>query len=116
VTVKPRLVDTLTLFKEALTVTLCAAVTVAVVAMNVALLWPAAKLRLAGTVKAALLLLSEAVPATRAALFNATVQVLEALLLRVEGEQDIEEICAAAIPVRVNVLEEPLSEAVKVAV
>ena len=64
--------------------------TVPVVAANVALLCAAPTVTLAGTVKAALLLLKDTVVAPEAALFNETVQVLEALLPRVDGAQDTE--------------------------
>ena len=84
-------------------VTFCAVDTVPVVAAKVALLWPIATVTLVGTVKAALLLFKVTVLATRAALFNATVQVLDALLLNVEGEQVNVEICPAALAESVNV-------------
>ena len=57
------------------------------VAVKVALLWPVATVTLAGTVSNPLLLASETLAALVAALFNVTVQVLEALLPRVEGAQ-----------------------------
>jgi hypothetical protein len=91
-------------------------VTAAVVAEKVALVWPAETVTLAGTVKAAALLISVTVLATRAALFKVTVQVLDALLLSVEGEQDKEEICAGAVPLSVKVLETPPRDAVTTAV
>jgi hypothetical protein len=58
---------------------------------------------LAGTVNAALLLPKVTIAALVAALFNETVQVLEALLLNDEGEHDTEESCAGAFPVSVKV-------------
>jgi hypothetical protein len=61
------------------------------VAVKVALLWPNATVTLAGTVSNPLLLASETVAALRAALFKVTVQVLDALLPRVEGAQASEE-------------------------
>ena len=61
--------------------------TVPEVAENVALLWPVETVTLAGTVSNPLLLASETVAALVAAMFNATVQVLDALLPRVEGAQ-----------------------------
>jgi hypothetical protein len=60
-------------------------------AVKVALLWPSATVTLAGTVSNPLLLASETVAALRAALFNATVQVLDELLPSVEGAQATEE-------------------------
>jgi hypothetical protein len=59
--------------------------------VKVALLWPNATVTLAGTVSNPLLLASETVAALRAALFKVTVQVLDALLPRVEGAQASEE-------------------------
>jgi len=53
----------------------------------VALLWPDATVTLAGTVSNPLLLASDTVKALAAAVFNVTVQVLNALLARVEGAQ-----------------------------
>jgi hypothetical protein len=78
-------------------------------------LCPTEIVALAGTVNAALLLLSAIVPAARAALFSAIVQVLEALLLTVAGEHDSEEICAGAIALSVKVLDTPLRAAVRMA-
>jgi hypothetical protein len=57
------------------------------VAVKVALLWFDATVTLAGTVSNPLLLASDTVAALVTALFNVTVQVLDALLPRVEGEQ-----------------------------
>jgi hypothetical protein len=64
--------------------------------VKVALLWPGATVTLAGTVSNPLLLASETVAALVAALFNATVQLLDALLLTAAGVQDSEESCAGA--------------------
>ena len=61
-------------------------------ALKVALLWPSATVTLAGTVSNPLLLESETAAALRAALFKVTVQVLDALLPKVEGAQANEEI------------------------
>jgi hypothetical protein len=61
------------------------------VAVKVALLWPNATVTLAGTVSDPLLLASDTVAALRAALFNVTVHVLDALLPRVEGAQATDE-------------------------
>ena len=60
-------------------------------------------LTLPGTVTFALLLASETVAALMAALFNVTVQVLDALLPRVEGAQASEESCAGATALKVKV-------------
>ena len=62
-------------------------VTVPEVAGKVAVLWPVATVMLEGTVSKPLLLVSETFAALVAALFNVTVQVLDALLPRVEGAQ-----------------------------
>jgi len=51
-----------------------------------------------------------------AGLFNDTVQVLVALLLKVDGEHDTDEICAGAEPVRVKVCAPPFEDAVSSAV
>jgi hypothetical protein len=64
--------------------------TVPEVAVKVALLWPDATVTLAGTVSNPLLLASETVAALLAALFKVTVQVLDALLPKVEGAQAID--------------------------
>ena len=66
------------------------------------LLWPEATVTLAGTVSNPLLLVSETVAALVAALFNVTVQVLEALLPRVAGEQVKDVSCAGAATLRVK--------------
>jgi hypothetical protein len=55
--------------------------------MKVALLWPDATVTLGGTVSNALLLVRDTVAALVAAWFNVTVQLLDALLPRVEGAQ-----------------------------
>jgi hypothetical protein len=84
--------------------------------VKVALLWPAATLTLAGTVNVPLLLLKETVVVPLAAWFNDTVQVLDALLARADGEQDTEESCAGAFALRVKVCEAPFRDAVTNAV
>jgi hypothetical protein len=103
-------------FKDAVTVTFCALVTVAVFAANVALLCVAPTVTLAGTVSDPLLLLSVTPTPLPADLFNVTVQVLDALLPRLDGEHDTDESCAGALPVRVNVCDPPFKEAVSSAV
>ena len=72
------------------------------VAAKVAVFWLAETITLAGMVKAGLLLFKETVELLMAALFNVTVQVLDALLPSDVGEQDTEVSCAGALPVRVN--------------
>jgi hypothetical protein len=72
----------------------------------------AATVTLTGMVSAVLLLFKAMVELTSAALFNITVQVLEALLPSARGAQDNEESIAGAAALRVKVCEAPLSEAV----
>lgn len=86
------------------------------VAVKVALLWPNATVTLAGTVSNPLLLASATLAVLRAALFNVTVQVLDALLPRVDGMQASEPICAGAAALSVKVWERPLSVPIKTAV
>ena len=102
--------------REAVTVTFWTLETVAVVAAKVAVLWLAATVTLAGMAKAPLLLLKETVALPMAALFRDTVQVLDALLPSVEGEQSIEESCAGALAARVKVWEAPFRAAARIAV
>ena len=96
--------------------TFCAVVTVAVDAVNVALLWEATTVTLAGTVSDPLLLLKVTPTALAVVLFNVTVQVLDALLPKLEGEQETDVSCAGAFAVRVNVCDPPFREAVSKAV
>jgi hypothetical protein len=84
----------------AVTVAFWLMLTVPEVAAKVALLWPSATVTLAGTVSNALA--SDTVAALVAALFNVTVQVLDALLPRLDGAQASEESWAGAT--RFNVL------------
>ena len=77
--------------RVAVTVALWLLLTLPEVAVKVALLWPDAIVTLAGTVSNPLLLASETVAALLAALFKVTVQVLDALLPRLEGAQAIDE-------------------------
>jgi hypothetical protein len=58
------------------------------------------------------LLVSETVAALVAALFNVTVQVLDALLPKAEGAQANEVSCAGALALSVKVWEAPLRVAV----
>jgi len=76
--------------RVAATTALWVLVTAPEVAAKVALLWPSATVTLAGTVSNPLLLASESVAALRAALFNVTVQVVDALPPKVEGAQAID--------------------------
>ena len=103
-------------FKDAVTVTVWALATVPVVAAKVALLWLAATVTLAGTVSDPLLLPKVTTAALVAALFRLTVQVLDALLPKLEGEHDTDDNCAGAFAVRVNVCYPPFKEAVNNAV
>ena len=101
----------MTPLSDPVTVTFCAAETVPVVAAKVALLWPAATFTLAGTLKATLLLLKETVVMLAAAWFNDTVQVLDALLPRVDGEHDTDVSRAGAFAERVNAWASPFKAA-----
>src|ERR1700722_13967002 len=92
-------------FKVAVTVAFWLLLTVPEVAVKVAVLWPDATVTLAGTVSNPLLLTSETVAALVAALFNVTVQVVEALLPRVEGAQETDVSCAGAEAVSVKLWE-----------
>jgi hypothetical protein len=103
-------------FRDAVTVTLCALVTVPVVTLKVALFWVAPTVTLAGTVSDPLLLLKVTPLALAATLFKATVQMLEALLPRAEGEHDTEVSCAGALAVSVKNCDPPFREAVSNAV
>ena len=71
----------------AVTITLWLLLTTPEAAVKVLLLWPSATTTLAGTVSNPLLLASVTVAALVAALFKVTVQVLDALLPKVEGAQ-----------------------------
>ena len=86
------------------------------VAAKVALLWVAPTVTLAGTVNDPLLLPKVTMLPLAAALFSVTVQVLDALLPKLEGEQDTDESCAGAFPVSVNVCDAPFREALSNAV
>ena len=90
-------------------------VTVPDVAVKVALLWPEATMTLAGTVSNPLLLASVTVAALVAALFKVTVQLLDALLPRVEGAQASELTWAGATRLMVLVKFTPPAPAVTVA-
>lgn len=93
----------MTPLSDAVTVTFCALGLVVVVAANVPVFWFAATVTLAGMVNAALLLFKATVELAIAALFNVTVQVLDALLPKARGAQDSEESIAGATAARVKV-------------
>jgi hypothetical protein len=94
--------------RVAVTMALWLLVTVPEVAVKVVVLWPDATVTLAGTVTKLLLLASETVAALVAAVLNVTVQVLDALLPRVEGAQATDVSCAGAEAVSVKLWEIPL--------
>ena len=96
--------------------TFWALATVPVVAANVALLWLAPMVTLAGTVNDPLLLPKVTKAADVARPFRLTVQVLDALLPKLEGEHDTDDNCAGALAVRVNVCDAPFREAINNAV
>ena len=99
-------------FKVAVTIAFWLLLTVPEVAVKVAVLWPVATVTLTGTVSNPLLLASETVAALVAALFNVTVQVLDALLPRVKGAQATDASCAGATRLKVLVLVTPPAPAV----
>ena len=106
--VKPTVADCCWPFNAAVTLTLCALLTLPVVAENVPLDWPAAMVTLEGTDSAVTLLLIATTVALAAAWFSVTVQVLDALLLRLEGAQAIPVTCAGAVAETVADCEPPL--------
>ena len=101
-------------FSVAVTVAFWLLLTVPEVAVKVAVLWPVATVTLAGTVSNPLLLASDTVAALVAAWFNVAVQVLDALLDRVEGAQASDVSCAeaGAVALSVKLCETPLRVAV----
>jgi len=101
--------------RVAVTVALWLLVMVPEAAVKVALLWPDAMTTLAGTVSNPLLLASVRVAALVAALFKVTVQVLDALLPRVEGAQASELGWAGATRLMVLVRFTPPALAVTIA-
>ena len=80
------------------------------------LLCPVWTVALEGTESPPLLLVTETPIALVAALFSDTVQVLEALLPRVDGVHDSDVSCAGALAVSVKVCEIALRLAVRSAV
>jgi hypothetical protein len=115
-TVNPTVADWFTPFSDAVTVTFCALLTVAVVAGNRTLLWFAAIVTVGGTDSDALLLFMETMTALIAALFNETVQLVDELLPSDVGEHDTELSCAGALAVSVKVCKVPLRDAARSAV
>ena len=103
------------LLRVAVTTAFWLLLTVPDVAVNVAVLWPSATVTLAGTVSNPLLLASETAEAAVAALSSVTVQVLDALLPRVEGAQASDESWAGATRLSVFVRLAPLRLAVMTA-
>jgi hypothetical protein len=77
--------------------------TVPLVAVNEALPCPAATVTLPGTGSVALLLASDTATALEAALLSDTVQLIVALLARLDGEHDTDVSCAGALALSVNV-------------
>jgi len=92
--------------------------TVPEVAANVALLCPVATATLVGMESSPLSLTSATIAVLVVVVFKVTVQVLDALLPNVEGEQATELSCAGALPVAlsVKVRETPFKVAVSRAV
>ncbi|MDP9112091.1 MAG: hypothetical protein M3O20_00255 [Acidobacteriota bacterium] len=108
----------LTPLRVAVTVAFWLVLTAADVAAKVALLCPDRMATLAEVMSNSLSLESDTFAALVAAVFNVTVQTLDALLPKVEGEQETELSCAGAVPVAVSekVRETPLKVAVSSAV
>ena len=102
-------------FRVAVTMALWLLLTVPEAAVKAAVLWPEATTTLAGTVSNPLLLESATVVALVAALFKVTVQVLDALLPRVEGAQASELSWAGATRLMVLVRFTPPAFAVTIA-
>jgi hypothetical protein len=106
--VNPTVADCCWPLSAAVTLTLWALLTVPVVTENVPLVWPAAMVKLEGTDSAATVLLIATTVEPAAAWFSVTVQVLDALLLKLEGAQAIPVTCAGAVAVTVADCEPPL--------
>lgn len=99
-----------------MTVALSLAVTVVVVARKLAVVDPAAMVKLGGKLRTALSLEIPMLIVPVAVLFKETVQVALALLLREVGEQEMDESCGGALALNVKVWEAPFRAAVKIAV
>src|SRR5665213_2539530 len=108
----------LTPLMVAVTVAFWLLLMVAEVAAKVALVCPDVMATLVGTESKPLSLTRETITVLVAVLFKAAVQVLAALLARVDGAQDSELSWAGALPVavRANVRETPFKVAVSIAV
>ena len=104
--------------RAAVTVALWLLLMVAEVAAKVALVRPEIMETVLGTESNPLPLTRETTSVLVAALFKVAVQVLKALLAKVEGEQDSELRWAGAVPaaVRANVRETPFKVALSIAV
>lgn len=102
----------------AVTVAVWVLLMVPAVAAKVALVCPDEIATLVGTDSKLLPLTRETITVLVAALFKAAVQMLEALLAKVDGEQDSELSWAGALPVavRAKVRETPFKVAVSIAV
>lgn len=85
-------------------------------ALKVAELDPAAIVTVVGTVSVGLVLARVTVAALAAARFKLTVHVVESLLPKIEGAQDIPVSCAGGVALRPNVCEPPFKLAVICAV
>ncbi len=101
-TVKLTVADCCTPLSVAVTLTLCALLSVPVVAAKVALVWPVAMVTLDGTASAVALLLIATTTELVAALLSDTVQVLDPLLPKLEGAQDIDVSCAGVAAERLK--------------
>ncbi len=101
-TVKLTVADCCTPLSVAVTLTLCALLTVPVVAAKVVLLWPVAMVTLDGTASAVALLLSATTVELLAGMLSETVQVLDPLLPKLEGAQDTDVSCAGAVAERLK--------------
>ena len=86
-------------------------------AEKAALLWPAGMIMLAGTVSSPLSLASDTVAALVAEVLKVTAQLLDALLLSIEGVQTSDVSCTGdgAVVVSVKLWETPFSVAVSTA-
>ena len=103
-------------FKVAVTIAVWLVITVPEVAVKAALPWPDVITTVAGTASDPLLLTKVMVDVLVAGLVKVTVQVLDALLVRVEGAQVNDMSCAEAFVVRVKVCARPFKVAVRTAV
>ena len=86
------------------------------VARKLAVVDPAGIVKLGGKLSAGLLLERAMLTVPVAALFNEIVQVVEELLPREVGEQEIDESCGGPLALNVKFWEAPLREALKTAI